>query len=359
MAKRAKEGTCLRSLVLMAKSLLQQAERQCPRTGPGRKPEIPDAVLGVLMMVAVAHRKKRKAAQVRFLCAHRAELQKWLEIKRFPSRSMYYRRYRRIHGLFRAAIRLQGERAVAEGFVDPHLVAVDKSLIAAQGPEWHHSDRRAGRIPRGLRGVDRDSTWSRSQHDGWVQGYGYEVVVSATAKGVVFPLLATADTANASEHHTFGPKIEQLPEATQYVLADAGYDNNEYGEQVEYNSAGQRTERRFVCPQNPRSAARSPKRRAWPRSKAIRQQRQRRRQRRAFYESRLGRRLFRRRGQTVEPFHDWFKAAFELDAHVWHRGLDNNRTQLLVALFTYQLLVRYNHRRGKHNGQIRGILDGL
>jgi len=42
----------------------------------------------------------------------------------------------------------------------------------------------------------------------------------------------------------------------------------------------------------------------------------------------------------------------ELDDRVWHRGLDNNRTQLLAALFAYQLLVRYNHRRGHKNGQI-------
>lgn len=359
MAKRAKEGTCLRSLVLMAKPLLQRAERQCPRTGPGRKPELPDWLLGTLIMVAALHRKKRKAAQFRFLCAHRAALKKWLEVGRFPSRSLYYRRYRRAHRLFQAAIRLQGERAIAEGIVDPHIVAVDKSLIAAQGPEWHHSDRRAGRIPRGLRGVDRDSTWSRSQHDGWVQGYGYEVVVTATPDSLVFPLLASADTAQTSEHHTFRPKIEQLPKDTKYVLADAGYDNNDYGERVEYDADGRRTERRFVCPQNPRSTLRRTKGREWPRSKQVQQRKHRRQHRQTFYKSRAGRRLFRRRGRSVEPFHDWFKAAFELDQRVWHRGLDNNRTQLMASLFAYQLLVRYNHRCGKHNGQITWILDAL
>jgi hypothetical protein len=39
--------------------------------------------------------------------------------------------------------------------------------------------------------------------------------------------------------------------------------------------------------------------------------------------------------------------------------LDNNRTQILAALFAYQLLVRYNHRRRKRNGRVRWILDGL
>ena len=38
---------------------------------------------------------------------------------------------------------------------------------------------------------------------------------------------------------------------------------------------------------------------------------------------------------------------------VWHRGLDNNMTQLLAALFTYQLLLRYNRRKHRYNGQIQ------
>jgi hypothetical protein len=44
---------------------------------------------------------------------------------------------------------------------------------------------------------------------------------------------------------------------------------------------------------------------------------------------------------------------------VWHRGLDNNRTQLLAAIFAYQLLVRYNHKKNQFNGQIRHLLDTL
>ena len=61
----------------------------------------------------------------------------------------------------------------------------------------------------------------------------------------------------------------------------------------------------------------------------------------------------------MEPFNEWFKSLFELDNHVWHRGLENNETQMLAALFAYQVLVRYNHRRGNQNGQIRWIPDML
>jgi hypothetical protein len=61
----------------------------------------------------------------------------------------------------------------------------------------------------------------------------------------------------------------------------------------------------------------------------------------------------------VEPFNQWFKALFEMDQRVWHRGLGNNQTQILAAIFAYQLLVRYNHHRGNKNGRIRCIMDAL
>ena len=61
----------------------------------------------------------------------------------------------------------------------------------------------------------------------------------------------------------------------------------------------------------------------------------------------------------MEPFNQWFKHLFELEERAWHRGLGNNRTQLLAALFCYQLLVCYARRRGLRDAQIQWILDAL
>jgi len=66
-----------------------------------------------------------------------------------------------------------------------------------------------------------------------------------------------------------------------------------------------------------------------------------------------------KRGKTVEPFNEWFKTLFELDQRVWHRGLENNQTQMLAGIFVYQLLVRINYRKGNKNARIRWILDIL
>ena len=356
MGTRAKGGTHLAALVRMAMPLCKQAEREHPRTGRGRRPDHPDWLLAVIIMVTVLKKKKSKSAQFRFLSEHQRELKTILGVGALPARSTYFDRYRRAHELFTHAIRLQGEKAVGEGIADPRSVAVDKSLIASRGPLWHKSDRQKSRIPKRLQGVDRDSAWGCSMHDGWVQGYSFEVVVSATKKSIVFPLLASVDTASAKETTTFEPKIDYLPEETKHVLADSGYDSNHVEEKVEWEDQRHRTDRRFLCPENRRNAKQKNVRKAKPprdQSHRLRQQR------RKFYKSPRGKRLYSRRSQTVEPFNEWFKSLFELDDRVWHRGLENNQNQLLAALFAYQVLVRYNHRKGHENGQIRWIIDSL
>ena len=353
MSSRAMEGTPLATLVRMAIPLCRQAQQRCPRTGPGRPPDYDDWKFAVFIMVAILKKRKSKSAQYRFLSQHQADFKRWFNLKRIPARSSYFARYHQAHRLFQVAIELQGKQALTEGVTSAQTVAVDKSLIKARGPLWHSKDRRKGHIPKKLRGVDRDSRWGFSKHQGWIQGYSYEVVVSADKGSVVFPLLASADTAAAKEHQSFVGKIDKLPRQTRNVLTDAGYDNNDFGERIEYDQYGRRTRRRFVCPPNRRNLhGEQPKIIG---SKAA----QHRQSRIAFYQSRQGQKLYRRRAITVEPFNEWFKSLFSLDNCVWHRGLSNNQTQILAALFCYQLLLRYNYRRGRRNGQIQWILDAL
>jgi hypothetical protein len=355
MGTRAKAGTELEALVRMAVPLLRQAETNCPRRGRGDKPDIPDWVMAALIMIVLLKRKKSKSAQYRFLFEQRAVISRWLNNDQFPSRSTYFRRYLRAHHLYQEAIRLQGECAVAEGIANPENVAIDKSLIEALGPAWHKQDRQAGRIPAG---VDTDSTWGYSEHDQWVQGYSYEVVVTATPRTVVFPLLASVDVASAGETRSGVKKIKDLHHRVRTIAADSGYDSNELGEMIEYDEYDRRTGRHFLCPENPRNNKR-PKTKPCNADASRARSRQRRQQRRKFLGGRQGRRLYRRRKKTVEPFNQWFKSMFELDQRVWHRGLGNNRTQILTAIFIYQLLVRCNHRRGNKNGRVRWIMDAL
>jgi len=353
MPARAMAGPSLAKLVKMAIPIVRAAQRQCPRTGPGRRPEFADWKIAVLILAAILKCRKSKSAQYRYLHEHRQKLKRWLGLKYFPSRTTYFDRYRGMNRLLEMAVLIQGRQAVQEGFIDPTSVAVDKTCLRARGAPWH---RRGGRPCRKSPGVDVQAGWGYSEHHGWVYGYGLETVVTVTGNGLVFPMIASAHAANVSERRSFLEKADKLPASTRNVLADSGYDSNAAGESVERRADGRPTGRRFLCPMQRRpgnsKVGRYPAR--GQRGRLL----QHRRTRLAFYESPQGRRLYRRR-KRIEPFHDWFKERFELAQRVWHRGIQNNQTQLLTAVFAYQLLVRYNCQHGQMNGQIQWILDCL
>lgn len=354
MPARAMEGTILAKLIAMAVPLCKRAERSLPRRGPGAPPEYADWKLAILIMTAVAARRKSKSAQYRYL----TERQKWLtdrlQLPRLPARSTYFDRYRRAYAIFREAVRLQGCVAVREGIADPTTVGVDKSPITARGPKWGPIARQEGRRPRG---VDVDAEFGYSKHHGWTYGYSYEVIVCVTKHSCVFPLQVSVDTAKCSEHRSFAEKIPDLHPDIKYIVADAGYDSNANAEAVDLDGNDRPNGRHFICPLQARGA--KPRVGKWPHRGKRERSRLRRMKRYAFFNSRKGKRLYALRSKSVEPFNEWFKQKFDLHERAWHRGLDNNRTQLTAAMFVYQLILRYHYHRGGRNGVIQWILDAI
>jgi len=347
-----KEGTYLRRLIRMAIPLCQAAEVRCPRRGPGAKPVISDWVMAVLITVAVLKQRRSKSSQYRFLQAYQGELMKLLKISRWPARSTFFDRYRRAWRLYEVAIQIGGEQAIEKRLVNPHCLAVDKSTIPACGPLWSPRAKTLGRTPRG---ADLEASWTYSRHHGWVLGYGFEVVVNAENSGAVWPLVASVSPAGWQPPKTFPEKIPCLPHPTRYVLADSGYDSNHLADLVE-SSHPRRLVRRLLCPyaEHRSGTSRSPKE-----TRKRKAARLRRRERHAFMKTTFAKRLLHRRGAKIEPFFDWLKSRFDLHHHAWHRGLNNNRTQILAAIFAYQLLLLFNYEHGNRNGCIQWILDIL
>lgn len=354
MCRLAKDGRRLADLVQLAIPVCRDAAKHVQHTGPGRPPEYQEWQIALLIVVAIAHGRKSKSSQWRFLQAQREQLLKPLGLQRFPSRATYFERYRRAHRLFGKAIQRQGKLVLQRHVCSARCVAGDKSMIAARGKRPSHGKPR--------RGTDRQAAWGRSTHDGWVFGYSYEVLVTAPKKGLVFPLLASVDPANRSEQKSFAAKVPLLPQSTRDVLLDKGYDGNELAQAIEQRVKNRRTgryrrKRRCLCPLIRRAG--KPALGKYPQGGQREQQRLDRQRRDAYFHSPAARRLYRRRKQCVEPFNSHLKKLFDLEDHVWHRGLDNNRTMILAAIFIYQLLVRYAFGRGQRNRQIQWLLDGL
>jgi hypothetical protein len=220
------------------------------------------------------------------------------------------------------------------------VAAVDKSMIDAVGPKWHQKDRKRGKVPKGLRNVDRESGWGCSKYKGWVQGYAWHVVCSATRGHLPIPLLAEVEPNNVNEKTVFAPMIEQLPEATRRVLADEGYDDQKLIRKVEIPS-GHGFRRRMMVPME--GFAYTP---AWRWGYV------------AWYQSEQGQALYRQRKITIEPLFEILQNRFD-HRRSWMRGLKNNQAIMLLIVLCYQLLIYYNWVEDFNLSSVKAIVDGL
>lgn len=58
------------------------------------------------------------------------------------------------------------------------MASADKMMVKAKGPVWHKKQKEKGEIPKGLTGIDKEATWSKSKADGWIYGHGCFSLVS-------------------------------------------------------------------------------------------------------------------------------------------------------------------------------------
>ena len=145
-------------------------------------------------------------AQWRWLCAH-PEMLALLGWAKVPHRTTISRRYKDLYDVVQEFVFFIGQYApeLDEQFSQAHLVE-DGSLFKALGPVWHQSDRKEDRIPKGLRNLDTDATWSKSGYHGWVYGYGLHL----TANDAAFPALVQVETAAVSDSAVLDQKEARI-----------------------------------------------------------------------------------------------------------------------------------------------------
>jgi hypothetical protein len=188
--------------------------------GPGHPFTYAHKLMIVFFTIMHSRRIFRFKAQRRWLENHRQEATE-LGFESLPVRTTLSRRYKKLYPVVQAFIAFVGAWAEAldEAFTGDVLYE-DKSLFKAQGPVWHQSDRKAGRIPDGLRNLDTDATWSKSGYHGWVYGYG----LHATCNRQSFPKLAQVETGSVSESQVVDEKASQIEAlAPKDVVGDDSY----------------------------------------------------------------------------------------------------------------------------------------
>jgi hypothetical protein len=100
--------------------------------------------------------------------------------------------------------------------------AIDGRRFAARGPKWHQKQRKKGIVPSGLRNLDSDSKWSKSDHRGWVQGH--RLVLQTLLLPMPMPLFATWQANNVYEEELALAALEKGDLAvTSFLLGDRSF----------------------------------------------------------------------------------------------------------------------------------------
>jgi len=181
----------------------------------------------------------------------------------------------------------------------------------AKGPVWHKKQKDKGIVPKGLRGLDKEATWCKSNADGWVYGHGS---FSLTSHKVPFLGSFIWMKNSANEAKKMWLETSRIKEQIDYVAMDSKADNSrhfrEYKRQRKINLI-------TYCRQN---MDKSPHRK-----KMIK-----------FMQRAKHKKIYRERAFKVEPMQGLVKEIFEID-RCWMRGNENNRWVFAAMGLTIQM----------------------
>jgi hypothetical protein len=180
-----------------------------------------------------------------------------------------------------------------------NIVSADKMMVHARGPVWHRKQQVQGIIPKGLRGLDTEGTWSYSRSAGWVYGHGTFCLVACQHR-IVGAFKWMRNSANEAKRMWL--ETGKLKGMITTVLMDSKADDQDLFFEL------QRQRGMLLLTTARKGADKSPARQRMV--KVLKQSK--------------NQQLYQQRSSTVEPMQGLIKNIFELE-RCWRRGNENNR----------------------------------
>ncbi len=206
-------------------------------------------------------------------------------------------------------------------------------MVKSKGPVWHKKQKDIGVIPKNLRGVDRDGTWSFSMADRWVYGHG-TFCIAAHEIPVLGMFIHMKNSSN--EAKVMGQKIRRFTGLVENVCMDSKADDMA----LEY-SLKQFSKINLIT--SPRKGMnKSSKRKLF-----VKRMR-----------NKVLRKIYKKRSVTVEPVQGLMADMFSLDK-CWMRGEKNNRWIFAAMGITVQMAQLDAWKMGKSVWKIKDEVLGL
>lgn len=288
----------------------------------GRKPVFSHLSFLLLAVVAVVTKTFSDSALHRFL--EKDELLfEALEFVRVPHRTQIMRRLKTLVPSAEQQISLAGKQILAEVLTTEttsEVSAIDGRMYEAAGPLWHKKDRQKGAVPCGLRNVDIESSWSKSNYRGWVQGY--RLMLQTLVFPSPVPLFGAWRENSPNEAKTaIGELKQERLQVTDVILGDDTFGNSDFI--GEYEKAGG-----YVLTSKQLPA----KRRSWKND------------------------LYDYRKETIELLFQRIIQAFGLKK-CRVKGKGKNGAFILASIWTYQICWLNNFKAGKNPAIIKELIE--
>jgi len=202
----------------------------------------------------------------------------------------------------------------------PQASAIDGRMFQAQGPLWHARARAQGRVPAGLRNVDRESAWSKSGYRGWVQGY------RLVLQGLVFPTPVPLFAHWCPNSVGEGTVLEEALAADQFPVTELLLGDSTFGGAALVATYAQHGGWLLTPQQLPRSPD------SWKRD------------------------LYAYRRETIELLFQRIMQTCDLKACP-AKGLARNGTFVIASVWLYQVLFLDNYRHHRPVAHIKECID--
>lgn len=206
-------------------------------------------------------------------------------------------------------------------------------MLRSKGPVWHKKQKDKGIIPEGLRGIDKQATWSKSNADGWVYGHGtFSIVTHDIPVLCIFKWMKNC----GNESKKMRQHLTLHKDHIKYACMDSKADDSEL-----YSFLKTRCDIQLIT---------SPRKR-------MNKTPHRRKMIRELKHKKL-RKIFRKRSTTVEPMQGLVADIFELD-RCWMRGDDSNRWLFAAMGIAVQMAQLDAWRAGRSTWRIKEAVLGL
>jgi len=205
---------------------LPEPPQPCQKRGRGRPSVYADNLFLKALIIMIVRRLHKVGELLSVLEQPTSEMQTLRQLLtqegHFPSRRTWERRLAKIPDTLPARIGCLGRHLVER--LQPwaqsgRAVAIDSTVLKANGGVWHKKDRLVGKVPHTR--IDTQAHWTKSGWHGWV--YGWKLHLCCTVGPIWIPVAAELTAANVADNEQAPTLLRQLPLHPLFVLGDVHY----------------------------------------------------------------------------------------------------------------------------------------